>query len=195
MVVYHISEADFLFLGLDFAGYKGQRKNRSAKTTSQRFRSNFGIDPISCSEIFVDMQKEDDGLERPSVKYFFMTLAWLNCYETEAKMTGPWAFDDTTIRKVVFEYAKKISALATEKVSNPFLCPLMILHHINILFYYLFDYRLSFPPLTTLQRTGMKSLSFRWMVRTVEFLSLGLFRAPNGIPTSSTKRLSLTNLV
>ncbi len=57
------------------------------------------------------MQREDDGLERLSVKYFLMTLNWLNCYETESKMTGPWALDDTTIRDVAFKYAKKIAAL------------------------------------------------------------------------------------
>jgi hypothetical protein len=130
MVVYRISEADFLYLGLDFAGYKGDRKNRCATTTSERFRTNYGIDPISVSQIYVDLQKEDNGLKRPDVKYFLMTLAWLRCYETEAKMTGPWALDDTTIRDVVYKYAKQIAALAVDKVSKMthFLCPL-ILHH------------------------------------------------------------------
>jgi hypothetical protein len=139
MVVYRISEADFLFLGLDLAGYKGERKNRCARTTSERFRSNYGIDPISCSEIFVDIQKEDDGLKRPNVKYFLMTLSWLNCYDTEAKMTGPWAFDEKTIRDVVFEYAKKISELAKEKVRSKitdrfFLCLLLMILALTFLF-------------------------------------------------------------
>ena len=61
--------------------------------------------------------------------YFMMTLNWLNwCYETEAKMTGLWPFDDTTIRDVIFKYAKQIAALAAEKVSKMthLLCPLIL---------------------------------------------------------------------
>jgi hypothetical protein len=132
MAVCRISEADFLFLGLEFAGFHGAQKNRCERTISERFRTNYGIDPISCSQIYVDMQREDDGLKRPSVKCFLMALNWLNCYETEGKMTGPWALDDTTIRDIVFECAKKIAALAAEKASkmtDHFLsCPLIPLH-------------------------------------------------------------------
>jgi hypothetical protein len=37
----------------------------------------------------MDIQTGEDELEHRA-KYFLMSLAWLNCYETEGKLAGPY---------------------------------------------------------------------------------------------------------
>jgi hypothetical protein len=87
-----IHEDEISKIGLLFAGFDEKRQNAaSVKTNLNRFRASYGAYPVSCSQIFQDIQGEDIGtvqITKPNVIYLLMTLCWLNNYITEHKLAG-----------------------------------------------------------------------------------------------------------
>jgi hypothetical protein len=107
-----------LSLGMQFAGLQiGENQS----TNTARFRSTYGIDPTSCSEIYYDLETVDIGnkkVENLQIIYFFLTLFWLRSYSTETALAATFKLHERTIRNYLWRYAEAIQALKSIKVRN-----------------------------------------------------------------------------
>jgi hypothetical protein len=117
-MVVRIPEHLILEEGLHYAGFtvRGNLNNLTKKNL-RRFREWYGAGPDSCSEIYYDLQtQEDAGMTKHNIKYFFMALNWLTMYPTESVRAGCWGVDENTAREWTRSYVLAIQALKLEKV-------------------------------------------------------------------------------
>jgi hypothetical protein len=110
-------------LGLYYAGFTDTRQEAASfETNMKRFRNSYGILPLSCSQIMVDIQADDIGdwqIIKPNAIYLLMSLCWMNTYVTESTLAGVFKISENTVRKWCWAYAKAIQALKSKKVSIP----------------------------------------------------------------------------
>ena len=124
MVLLRFTSKDFLFLGLDLAGFSSYTIQRNAtKMNLERFKDSFYASPQTSKNIFVDIQDEDLGesrISKPNPIYLLLALFYLKKYPTKHALA---AFLDST-EKTGLDWAKRyvkaIQALKEKKVSNCF---------------------------------------------------------------------------
>jgi hypothetical protein len=117
-----IPENEIMKLGLHYAGFNNQRQQRVDMSTNlQHFWASYGALPISCAQIFEDVQADDIGVSKivkPNAIYLLMTLCWLNTYVTENHLAGQFNISKNTVRKWCWAYSKSIQAQKQKKVST-----------------------------------------------------------------------------
>ncbi len=117
MVLLRFSSKEFLFLGLELAGFTGYTMNLP------RFKDIFYASPQTAENIFVNIQDEDLGesrISKPDPIYLLLALFYLKKYPTKHDLA---AFIDSTEKTVLGwakRYVKAIQALKEKKVSNCF---------------------------------------------------------------------------
>lgn len=115
MAVDHMAPDEFLALGLDIARVTGWRNHNAARNLDD-FRSKYGCSPLTCSEIWVDLQELDDE-ECPiniksKPKYLLLGLRWLRKYEIEKDLRDFFGISDIkTVRKWSQNYGRYLSKL------------------------------------------------------------------------------------
>jgi hypothetical protein len=106
MVLLRISSKEFLFLGLELAGFSGYTIRRNEKKMSrERFKDSFCASPRMVENIFDDIQDEDLGesrISKPNPLYLLLGLFYLKNYPTKHALA---AFLDST-EKAVLTWAK-----------------------------------------------------------------------------------------
>ena len=111
----------FLQLGMELAGFNRHQKI-SERTCRMRFAAWFCCTPEACSSCWNDLRtsKIDDVRlsESADPKHFMIALKFMKSYDTEAALAGTFECDEKTVRKWVWFYIEKISALRNEKVSQ-----------------------------------------------------------------------------
>jgi hypothetical protein len=119
-MVLRLTTVEFLELGLEIAGFGGQRQ-RSVKIKIRRFRGHYGISPEACSAVFVDLQTTAIAkarIDKPDIHSFLMALDWLKTYKTEEQMAGAFGNNEKTIRLKVWKYIGAVQAFKRDKVSE-----------------------------------------------------------------------------
>jgi hypothetical protein len=116
-----LSTEEMQALGLHLAGFSEARQARTRQATSlDRFRSNYGLSPVTYANVLADLQtteNDDARIDRPDPRLLLMMGNWLKTYATESQMAGSWQIDEKTIRKWNWHYAVKVQALKLQKVS------------------------------------------------------------------------------
>jgi hypothetical protein len=119
--VLRFSSKEFLFLGLELAGFSGYTIRRNEKKMNrERFNDSFYASPQTVENIFDDIQDEELGEIRPDPLYLLLSLYYLKKYPTKHAQA---AFLDRTEKTVLTwakRYVKAIQALKEKKVSNYF---------------------------------------------------------------------------
>jgi hypothetical protein len=119
MAAINVLPADFLAIGLEWAGFDASRQNGRHETNVRRFVAFYGAYPETCSAIFTDFQTTQifaARIPKPSVLNFLMTLFFLKRYNTEDVIAGTFKVDEKTARKWVWKYIRAMQALKAEKV-------------------------------------------------------------------------------
>lgn len=127
MVINNLTEDEWLENGLQFVGFDAicQRNNGSANL--RRFKSNYGINPRTCIQVFNDLHTLENGVENGqtwNAKYFLMALNWLKTYRTEPLLAGTFHINERTIRLYLWRFAQAIQRLKSRKVC-------LLLRHID----------------------------------------------------------------
>jgi hypothetical protein len=124
MVLLRFSSKEFLFLGLELAGFSSYTIRRNEKKMNrERFKDSFYASPQTVENIFDDIQDEDLGesrISKPNPLYLLLGLFYLKKYPTKHALA---AFLDSTEKTVLTwakRYVKAIQALKEKKVSNCF---------------------------------------------------------------------------
>jgi hypothetical protein len=122
MALLSFSTKDFLFLGLELAGFSAYTIGRNEKKMNlERFKDSFYASPQTVENIFADIQDEDLGesrISKPKPIYLLLALFYLKKYPTKHALA---AFLDSTEKTVLTwakRYVKAIQALKEKKVSN-----------------------------------------------------------------------------
>jgi hypothetical protein len=122
VLLVRFSTKEFLFLGLELAGFSGYTIRRNEKKMNlERFKDSFYASPQTAEDIFADIQGEDLGENRvakPNPIYLLLALFYLKKYPTKHALA---AFLDSTEKTVLAwakRYVKAIQALKEKKVSN-----------------------------------------------------------------------------
>jgi hypothetical protein len=113
-----ISPNDICELGLQWAGFSRYSRAKE-KLKTRRFRSCYGLDPMSVSAIVNDLQTTKDPnakIENMNILHLLMTLNWLKTYDTESNLAGRWKMHEDTIRQWIWFYVNKIGGLVGEKI-------------------------------------------------------------------------------
>jgi hypothetical protein len=122
VMVLFLSAADFLELGLHFAGFEQHRNQRTCMPTNlRRFRAHFGVSPEALSAIFTDLQTTTivaARIDKPDPDHFLMALNWLRSYKVEEQLAGSCKVTEKTARKWIWKYTGAIQALKAAKVSS-----------------------------------------------------------------------------
>jgi hypothetical protein len=118
-----VTEDEFLKFGLMIVGYNEVRQERmNLPSRLEDFRSFYGVQPRTCSDIFIDIQAEDlpeaSRVGKPSYRHLLMTLYWLVDYDKQKKLAATFKLNVKTVRKWLDKYTKAIQAQKVKKVSN-----------------------------------------------------------------------------
>ena len=118
VLLYEISEDEFLSIGLQAANISGFARVKKA-TNIERFASYYGTSPKVCAKIWVDLQELDDGIsQNENPKQFLLGLRFLKQYPTEHELCSQLGVNSPkTVRKWAKMYATKIHLLLTKKVT------------------------------------------------------------------------------
>ena len=96
------SSKEFLFLGLELAGFSGYSiRCNEKKMNRERFKDSFYASPQTSENIFVDIQDEDLGesrISKPNPIYLLLALFYLKKYPTKHALA---AFLDSRMEKTV----------------------------------------------------------------------------------------------
>jgi hypothetical protein len=119
---------DIFRIGLKYAEYDYRKSYKQATNHDlRRFASAYKVGPEAIRSIFDDLHSIDIGehrINKPVIKYLFMTLNWWKEYRTEENMASnnkrKWGCTEKTISKHVWAYTRAIEALAQTKVVWPF---------------------------------------------------------------------------
>lgn len=116
-------DQDFILeWGLEWANYNEQRRSRVKwETNISRFRSHYGLEPLSCACVWEDLQTTaiaEARVERKylDLKYFLMSLKWLYRYYTDEELSGVFEVCISTVAKWKWFSIGKIAALKGLKV-------------------------------------------------------------------------------
>jgi len=94
---------------------KASKSKLGAKSQLDRFRSMFGISPVSVKRLFDDIV-EGDVLQSPCMKRLLSALMWLKTYLTETQMSYISGHDMKTLRQYNWKYVNAIADLKVLKV-------------------------------------------------------------------------------
>ena len=141
MVLLHFSSDEFLRLGLEWTGREEWRqKNSTLESRVEKYRAAYGVDPGTCTVIFVDLQTANDPnarIEKPSPKFLLLTLNWLRVYGTEKNRAGLFGVAERTARDQAWLYTLALQALKGQKVCT------MLSHYIAVTMYILTKFILT----------------------------------------------------
>jgi hypothetical protein len=122
MVIIRLSEADFLELGLSYAGFNAINQQRTRPEDNiRRFRAWYGAGAKTCSQIFMDLQTADmqeTCIKNLDAKKLLLTLYWMKTYNTESVLAGTFGVNEKTARNWLWTYAGAIQALKHKKVRH-----------------------------------------------------------------------------
>ncbi len=87
MVLSRLTSKEFLFLGLDLAGFSNHTIRRNEKRMNlERFKDSFHTSPQTSEDIFADIQDEDLGesrISKPDPIYLLLALFYLKKHPTK----------------------------------------------------------------------------------------------------------------
>ena len=111
--------------GLYLAGFRGNTLGVLSTKNLRRWRAWYGASPKSCSELFFDLESNDDvnglaTITENRLKYFFMALNWLVLNSTEEVRAGMWKVHEDTARDRTWDFIRAICALEAVKIGYPF---------------------------------------------------------------------------
>lgn len=98
-------------------------KNNS--TNLDRFNTKFGVQPVTACMIYEDLQKtniDDARIDSPndiSLKFFLISLYYLQKYPTEDVMESTLDISPRYISKMVWQYIGRVQAMKAEKIVWP----------------------------------------------------------------------------
>jgi len=96
---------------------KRAKSKRGAKSELDRFRSMFGISPVSVKKLFDDLET---SLPSPCMKKLLSALMWLKTYLTETQMSFISGSDMKTLRQYNWKYVTAIAELKVLKIDKEF---------------------------------------------------------------------------
>ena len=82
----------------------------------RRFRAHYGVSHRGVKSLLSDMKIYQPDKEH-DVDSLFMAISWLKLYDLEEVMAGRWGFGEKHCRETVWEYAERIAAMKTIKIS------------------------------------------------------------------------------
>ena len=117
LTVTQIFRAGLRYGGFRWSGDYAQASNQQRR----RFQANYGIPPHACLAVYHDLQTEDLGeaaIPKLTLKYFFLSLAWLKRYPTEHILAGNFSISEDTVERNIWIYCRAFQALKRKKVSS-----------------------------------------------------------------------------
>lgn len=110
-----LNDNEFLLLGLNILG----RVLKSEKVARDRFRSNFGTEPVVAADLWMRLQSSI-WRERKSCKphHLLWCLMFLKSYDKEMNMAAKVGCDEKTWRKWIWCILREINVLKHEVVSG-----------------------------------------------------------------------------
>jgi hypothetical protein len=110
-----ITEDDMLQRGLLLVGFGPHRQEKASdKLNKARFVSHFGCSPVVCAHIWKDVIANEDEIR--SLKGFFIFLHFLKCYPKACHQEGIFDRCETSLRRDIWYFAKRVQALKHQKV-------------------------------------------------------------------------------
>lgn len=111
-----VTADDFMALGFAITGDKRWRSYKE-KVNLTNFRSEFGVNPKTCVDIWTDLINENDDLAPTTgPKLLLLGLRWLRVYETERHLRPKFDMHEKTIRNHRRAITLKIQKLLKKKV-------------------------------------------------------------------------------
>jgi hypothetical protein len=113
---------EILGKGLLLVGFEVRRQqNVRRETNVQRFRTNYGSDPVVYAAIWEDLQTSENVdlriSEKATADSFLQGIHFLKCYPREAERSGTFKMCERTCREWGWYFARKVQALKEEKAS------------------------------------------------------------------------------
>ena len=125
-----LTEASFVQTGLQLVGYGNNKQATSSqKKKEELFLSWYGCLAKVCVVLWNDITTIDIGtakIENPEVKYFLMTLHWLDSYSKLKTIATIFQLHEDTVGKYVWLYSEAIAALKEIKVNDFSFCKTLI---------------------------------------------------------------------
>lgn len=122
MVLLRFSRAEFLYLGLELAGFSIRNvEGNTASTNNLRFQDFFYACPKTVEDIFVDIQGPDLGessISKPNPTYLLLALFHLKKYGTKYNLAALIDSSEKTALYQAKRYVQAIQALVGQKVSQ-----------------------------------------------------------------------------
>ena len=111
------NEQDFFEMGLMIAGAPDVVADGDNYAWNRRvFNSIYQLCPLACERVYAMVYERSTNKRYESPVYFMITINWMTEYNTEHSMKLRFGYTEKTIRKKVWQYLHKISALKAEKV-------------------------------------------------------------------------------
>jgi len=119
MALIDLTSEELLKIGLEYIGHH-QKRQKSNKVDTRRFHAAYKVCPETVRDVLNDLQTTDipaARIDRPNLKYVFLSLSWMKTYDTGDNLAGHWDLDPKTVRAALGKYAPAIQALKELKVS------------------------------------------------------------------------------
>ena len=124
MVLLRFTSKEFLFFGLDLAGFSSYAiQCNEKKKNLERFKDIFYASPQTSEDIFADIQDEGLGesrVSKPDPIYLLLALFYLKKYPTKHALAALLDCTEKSGLGWAKRYVKAIQALKEKKVSNCF---------------------------------------------------------------------------
>jgi hypothetical protein len=120
-----LNEDEVLYFGLMFAGFDEKRQRRaSAVTNQERFKTFYGSNSLQVQLLWLDLLTTDISEAKTvgsemNFLGFLIAQFFLRRYQPEPIMAGIFKLNEKSVRRLQWEFAKKIGALKKEKICLP----------------------------------------------------------------------------
>jgi len=123
MPLFHLSEEDFLQLGLQHVTVRPDRLQGIRRHDKLlRFFSSFGVGPAACSAIFDDFQTTtipEARIDGPDCTCFLMALSWMKTCMMERQIAGFFDVTEKSARLGIWKHVRSLQALKGLKIIWP----------------------------------------------------------------------------